>query len=577
MHPWSTTGERRAAPAPRGPVWHGADDHPATMCTERTVALAFLAAIFLLRLACILRYRIDSDESQHLHVVWAWTRGLVPYRDVFDNHMPLFHLLCAPLLLAIGERPWAVIAMRIAMLPLFALTLWAVGRLARTLFSPRAGLWAMVLGGLVPRFFLCSVEFRPDDLWTVLWLVALVVLVEGRLTPRRSLAAGLLLGAALGVSLKTVLMLVALAGAVVGTLLVARLERVRARPPLARCAGAALAGMLLIPLAVTALFATQGALGPYLYGTIWHNLVPGLGDWTEQRQRWALFPVSLPLLWAAAYPIFRSTPRPGLGARRAFVFLVTAGYLGALTLLWPLRERESYLPFYPLVMLLVTPLILRAGERVPGRPAGRLLAPTLAALVGIGGLCVGDSLKNLAPRETRLLADVLRLTGPDDPVLDLKGETVFRRRPYYYVLEAVTKARLTRGLLRDDIPERLIATGTTVVVNDVGGFPRRAQDFLLQNYVPVGSLRVAGCVIGRAEASGDRLGFDVQIATRYALVTDGGPASGLIDGTRYDGPRFLAPGHHEYTRAETDGRVAVVWAQAVERGFTPFYGQGVPG
>ena len=32
----------------------------------------------------------DSDEPQHLHVVWAWANGLLPYRDVFDNHAPLF-------------------------------------------------------------------------------------------------------------------------------------------------------------------------------------------------------------------------------------------------------------------------------------------------------------------------------------------------------------------------------------------------------------------------------------------------------------------------------------------------------
>ena len=37
----------------------------------------------------------DSDEPQHLHVVWAWTFGLLPYRDVFDNHSPLFQALSA--------------------------------------------------------------------------------------------------------------------------------------------------------------------------------------------------------------------------------------------------------------------------------------------------------------------------------------------------------------------------------------------------------------------------------------------------------------------------------------------------
>lgn len=38
---------------------------------ERLLAGAFLAATCLLRLAYVFRYRIDSDEPQHLHVVWA--------------------------------------------------------------------------------------------------------------------------------------------------------------------------------------------------------------------------------------------------------------------------------------------------------------------------------------------------------------------------------------------------------------------------------------------------------------------------------------------------------------------------
>lgn len=65
-----------------------------------------LAALLVLGLALRVlmawRFRVDSDEPQHLHVVWAWTHGLLPYRDVFDNHMPLFHLLSG--ILVAGAR-----------------------------------------------------------------------------------------------------------------------------------------------------------------------------------------------------------------------------------------------------------------------------------------------------------------------------------------------------------------------------------------------------------------------------------------------------------------------------------------
>ena len=49
------------------------------------------ALTLLLRSFYVFRHGFDSDEWQHLHVVWAATRGLTQYRDVFDNHAPLFH------------------------------------------------------------------------------------------------------------------------------------------------------------------------------------------------------------------------------------------------------------------------------------------------------------------------------------------------------------------------------------------------------------------------------------------------------------------------------------------------------
>src|SRR5689334_17458398 len=67
--------------------------HDAIGIAERRLAAAIIAAAMLLRALYAFRYRVDSDEPQHLHVAWAWAHGLVQYRDVFDNHMPLFHLL----------------------------------------------------------------------------------------------------------------------------------------------------------------------------------------------------------------------------------------------------------------------------------------------------------------------------------------------------------------------------------------------------------------------------------------------------------------------------------------------------
>src|SRR6185312_17228889 len=74
----------------------------------------FCGALLVLRVVYAWALHVNSDEPQHLHVVWAWTQGLLPYRDVFDNHAPLFQLICAPLLALLGERADLVALMRLA-------------------------------------------------------------------------------------------------------------------------------------------------------------------------------------------------------------------------------------------------------------------------------------------------------------------------------------------------------------------------------------------------------------------------------------------------------------------------------
>src|SRR5260221_14250678 len=94
---------------------------------ERLLVAGLFVALLGIRLLHVRRLAFDTDEAQHLHVAWAWTQGHVQYRDVFDNHTPLFHLLAAPFLLAVGERPDVQVLARYAMIPLFAATLWLTG------------------------------------------------------------------------------------------------------------------------------------------------------------------------------------------------------------------------------------------------------------------------------------------------------------------------------------------------------------------------------------------------------------------------------------------------------------------
>src|ERR1051326_1859495 len=79
------------------------------------ISLSLIATAVAVRASLIFRYRFDSDEPQHMHVAWGWAHGLAQYRDVFDNHMPLFHLLSSPLFAATGDDPRLLFAARLSM------------------------------------------------------------------------------------------------------------------------------------------------------------------------------------------------------------------------------------------------------------------------------------------------------------------------------------------------------------------------------------------------------------------------------------------------------------------------------
>jgi hypothetical protein len=534
---------------------------------ETWILFILVALVAVLRVVYAFGYPFDSDEPQHLHVAWAWTKGLLPYRDVFDNHAPLFHLLSAPLVALIGESPRILVLMRLAMIPVFAACLLGSYLLGRMIAGRAAGAWAAAICALSPTFFFKTIEYRTDVLWAALWALGIVVLLGGAMTARRGIFSGLLLGACLAVSLKTVMLLSALLVASLLILLAAPRKADGMGRSIARFASAVAAGIVLPPAALALWFTLKGAFKEMLYCTVQHNLLSDVGRWGYSKRLYLLLPI-LALLLVAARFIARHFPQEGV--RVAFLLLLAGSQYLLLSTVWPVHTRQDLLPFYPLFTPLLAWIVLASWSAVR---RARLLLPLLACLE----LLILPALSPLTTaaaraQETRL-SQVLRLTDPDDYVLDLKGQAVFRNRPFYYALETMTLERMKRGLIEDTIPERCVETRTCVASAEIGRFPPRARRFLEENYVTVGAWRVAGRMLEPEPAGGAGrvLSFEVTIPARYAVVGEDGAARGSLDGVAYDGPRALDPGPHRFVpTTPAGGRLAVVWAQAVERGFSPF-------
>jgi hypothetical protein len=535
---------------------------------ETIAAGVFLSALVILHLFYVFRWTFDSDEWQHLHVAWAWTQGLLQYRDVFDNHTPLFHIMTAPLVTLFGETPDIIFLMRLAMTPLFLVTVAASARIALTLFGWRAALWTPVVLAAVPVFFFRSLEYRTDALWMTLWALAMAVLLSGKARPARCFVAGLLLGLAICTSLKTVLLLFALGLASLMTPWVAGASRpAAALRAHVRLVAPMVVGAALPIGALVLYFARRDAVGALLDGAIRHNVLPGLGSWQMPWRR-ALFIPEMGMMALAAAWLARRHPDEARAQRVALLALTAGAFLAALQTLWPLFTTYDLLVFYPLVVPAVVggmlPLAASAPPHVWRFPA---LALALVGLVLLGFPPGTEDVSN----ERAFLADVLRLTGPDDRVLDQKGDSIFRPRPTFYVLERITRVRMTRGLIPEHFQEDMIATRTCVAAWRIGRFPDRTLDFLRSNFLLVGHVRVAGRILSTTAPNADPSGsFDIAIPASYALVSDGGAVGGTLDDLPYVGPRRLDAGRHTFEVTFQGTRLAVIWAQAAERGFSPF-------
>ncbi|MEI6350297.1 MAG: glycosyltransferase family 39 protein [Verrucomicrobiota bacterium] len=515
--------------------------------------------------------RVECDETQHLHVVWAWTQGLLPYRDVFDNHTPLFHMLCAPLLSFLGERGDIIAPMRWAMVPLYSGSLFCVYWMASRLYSRRTGLWAALLAGAWPSFLLITTEFRTDVLWTMLWLCVLAVAFTAPLSRIRLFFSGLLLGAAFMVSMKTSLLFVSL-GAAIGVGLWIRAKS-KEPAPFQHWLGIPLAGLLgacIVPLAIVAYFWAQGALAQMEYCVLRHNVVPGATSLSRyHEQHFVYFPLGLILISLLGNAIFKAAPDCSLGTRRAVLFMSTAFYLLTLNCWWPMVTRQDYLPVTPVLAILLTPLLMGGIRACLKHPIAGTLVPAGIVLVMLAQSAIGRHLgADHTKRTSLMISDALKLTRPTDYLMDSKGESVYRRRPFYYALEGVTLRRIRLGLIKDSVPEDLVKTRTCVA--SLRRLQPKSEAWVTKHFVPVTPVwRVAGTLFPKLEPRQSVL-FETVIPAQYQIVSPAGPLQGIIDGVASSGPLFLEAGTHTLACARR-GPVAVIWAHAVETGFTPFH------
>jgi len=514
----------------------------------------------------------NSDEPQHAHIVWGWVTGKVQYKEIFDNHTPLFHALYAPFFACFEERGDIVRLLRLGMLPLYLASLWFTYRLGAHFFSRRAGFWAATLLAAWPPYFFKMNEFRTDVLWTVIWLFALWVLMGSPLTRKRCFWAGVLFGVGFAVSMKTIMLLGLLGVAALATAGLARLggapSSVSGKEWAIRFA-CSVAGALIVPLLVVAYFAARNALPEMYYCIFVHSAKIGLSGKKVLRNLF-LEPVGLWLVPAVLVAVACIRQRwfqlDAEGTRKRLILIFCSLFFCPLLIaVWMVATSQGFLPWYPLMAIVLSTLLIKVTHKVPRVP---LLAILLAFFVWVMVIVI-DPLQSSNQGDVEMIQEAITLTEPHEFVLDPKGETVYRNRPYYYVFETFTRRRLKDGTLdgSSDLIQDLIRTRTTVICAS-NRYPREWSDFMDDNYIRVGHVNVLGKKF--VLDSQGRARVEIVIPERYTALVPGKGSQVLFNGKPLDPHQLLEPGSYEIeVSPAATGTGYLLWTRAVEKGFRP--------
>lgn len=422
--------------------------------------------LILVRVELAITHRFDIDEFEHVHSAWSMTQGLALYKDFFEHHPPLFYFTISPLLHLFEGRE-ALIALRLAMLPIAVGILALVFALTSRLRNRQAGVWAVFMLSTTLLFVQKSIEIRPDVPALLLLLAAVYLLVS---PPRSALVCaggGFAAACSLAYTPKTAF---ALAGLLAACVWNHRRDERRLEFGLAFAAGfslplVCLGGYFLATGALPeALFYNLEFNAQVSYRYQWLNFSSSFMD--SLAQNFAFWCLSLLALGRSL--LVRTDP-----AARAISWCAVGAILGILVLQVPMRQYLMVIVSLLCIVLAIatTDLAERLQAFKGARFAGWTGALLAAVLLLPGSLGLAAERRDTNDEQFAKLEYVWENTAEDEFVFDCwSGLYVFRPHAFFYHFLGPdiwpTLERIDRSILRRDLLEALRATEPRVAFAD---------------------------------------------------------------------------------------------------------------
>ena len=459
----------------------------------------------VLRVALTFNRELDIDEFQHLHAAWMLSQHYVLYRDVWENHTPLFYYLLLPLFRCCREGPGLVLIARVisscAALGILLLTYV----LARIDHDKLTSLLAVIILSYMVIFAEKSIEVRPDQFLIILWLASLWISIRAFSNSRRLgfFAAGLLLGIAFLFSQKALLPYAAMSFTFLVCSYIGGWQRAFLR--FLRIQSSYTLGFLIPVAACLALFYHSGTLKEMITSTVLESFT--YPNNYRPFYLLALRNISFFLLALAGVIMHMRQLKKSAAAVRAnqSVLLIPVLFLLIVFLFFQTAPYpQSALLFAPVLAIYgaeafrksLDGILLSRRKETQGQTSrlnARGLLPFTAALAtGLVIPCAililrGHPFSNTSARQFRTMEYVLNHTHSNDVIFDGESAYVFRPQAYFYgsLFHAIVW-RIQRGEIKQDIAESLTRTDCKVVIYDerVSTLPQPVQLFLKANYSP---------------------------------------------------------------------------------------------
>ncbi|WP_163328497.1 hypothetical protein GFV12_02730 [Desulfurobacterium thermolithotrophum] len=528
------------------------------MKTKRKVLIYFAIGIFTLIYISfrISYYPFESDELQHLHVVYGWTQNLLQYKDVFDNHVPLFHILMAKLIEILQIKPSQnfVIYVRFIVFFLFFLPQLIIIYLLLKKgfkFSYLEIFWIIcILTVIIPN---SDIATRPAPLYTFLFLLAIYIISFFDLKKRKvAFFLGLVNGVNAMVSLKTVILFVP---PQLITLFIIR-KFYNEKINLLSFFFYFLLGFSIFPLFISIYFVKLHDFNDMFYYTVKYNLLPIKNNYLKR----GLIFISIMAIYSYTIWKYKKTFR-----QTTFSFFSITLLSLAFLIIYPERQSQTTMPIRLLVYLWLLIILVYFFKKIRKENV-KLLQISMFFILFMYKSLHPNLFIDHNEQYKKSLALLLSLAGKNDYVMDAKGESIFWKRPYYYGLEEFTSMRLKKGLLKDKIVPELVKHNTHLIFLFDGGarFPRKDLTFIKNNYLPADKwVLIAGKKINKK--------FKVTIPGNYIIINQNGKkVKGILNGNSYVGNKvFLSSGFYEFVPKLKEKSVYIYWYKAYKKGVLP--------